>query len=318
MARESEPFRVAIVGRGFGERILLPALERDPRWSVVAICSRDWRSVLDDQELQAVAIAVPPEAQPEIALAAQRHRLAMLCEKPLATTLEAAERLVENAPLGVPAMVDLEFLEIPAWKETIERIRAGTIGSLREISVVWSIQPRPGATGASWKLELDRGGGALHSFASHCFYYLERFAGPVTRMAGSIYRMGDGTADTLDALLLEHHSGVVTTLRITTQATCGNEHRVELFGSTGKLLLVNDTRDYVNGFRLFDCGVEWETAQPRSADGRIDAVAAITSRLADWLESGQPQEPNLSDGLRVQRLIEAAKTADRRGTAVDV
>src|SRR4051812_28044772 len=112
MARGSEPFRVVIIGKGFGQRVLRPAFKKDPRWKVAAVVSRDWESALD-AAIDAVAIAVPPASQPPIAIAALERGLAVLCEKPLAASLDEAERIAAQRRGGVPAMIDFELPEIP-------------------------------------------------------------------------------------------------------------------------------------------------------------------------------------------------------------
>src|SRR4051794_36757263 len=118
--------RVAIVGLGFGQSVALPAFAADPRCEVMALCAStteharqvaakksigkaygDWRELAADPEIGAVAIATLPSLQPEIALAMLAAGKAVLCEKPLATSLSDAQRLTEAAEWsGLPNMVD--------------------------------------------------------------------------------------------------------------------------------------------------------------------------------------------------------------------
>lgn len=303
MAAGSE-LRVAIIGRGFGERVLAPAFRRDPRWNTVAVVSRDWQRVLHETAIDAVAIAVPPFEQSQIAIAALQRNLAVLCEKPLASTLADAERIAANTPENVPAMIDFELPEIPSWRKALGLLTNGEIGTLREITVHWTVQPRANAAPSPWKHNPRLGGGALPAFGSHSLHYLELFGGTISSIRGSV-------SDTSVHLQLAHESGTASTLLIDTNATT-MEHRVQMIGANGTLTLLNETRDYVHGFRLIeagmDCGGE---AAAVHTDGRIDAVAGIARKLADWIETGEPQRPSIADGVRVQQLIEWAEKASR-------
>src|SRR3569833_1924313 len=81
--------RVGIVGSNYGRTVLLPAFRADARCNVVALAGSDlartrgladaagiaraygdWRALLADAEIDAVAIATRPGLQPAIALAA--------------------------------------------------------------------------------------------------------------------------------------------------------------------------------------------------------------------------------------------------------
>ena len=89
--------RVGIVGSNFGRTVLLPAFRADRRCEVVALAGRDaqkaadhareagiarafksWAELVEDDAIDAVAIATPPALQPDIAiqaLAARQGRL---------------------------------------------------------------------------------------------------------------------------------------------------------------------------------------------------------------------------------------------------
>src|SRR6266511_4267069 len=78
--------RVGIVGCNYGRTVLLPAFRTEARCEVVALAGTDaartaelaraanvarglgdWRALVEDRAIEAVAIAVPPDRQPEVA-----------------------------------------------------------------------------------------------------------------------------------------------------------------------------------------------------------------------------------------------------------
>ena len=103
--------KVAIVGSGFGTYGLLPAFSRIKECKVVSICGKnsemlsnyckklglnrytDWRKMLQKEKPDAVAIAVIPSHQYEIAIYALENGMAVFAEKPLTTSFDTSLEL---------------------------------------------------------------------------------------------------------------------------------------------------------------------------------------------------------------------------------
>ncbi|MCC7418290.1 MAG: Gfo/Idh/MocA family oxidoreductase [Acidobacteria bacterium] len=346
--------RVAIVGLGFGERVLVPAFRSDPRCEIAGVCARredrareaaarlgvprafaSWRDAIAHPGVDALAIATPPAAQPEIALAAIRAGRHVFCEKPLATCeAEAAALRDAAAEAGVAGMIDFEFPEIPAWQRARELVASGRLGPLREVVVSWHSETRasrqialrrarggpPGAADdetPDWKTQPAAGGGALNAFASHCFHYLEWLLPPVRALWTPPFA-GDA-ADSLVLLALELADGTHATVSIGTAAFLGDGHAITCYGEAGTLRLANRTDDLGTGFELA-LGTRGAGAlervpvaplAPIGDDGRVPLVARLVQRFADWALEGTPARPDLSDGVRVQALLDAAWRARR-------
>lgn len=336
----SEPVRIGVIGVGFGQHVHVPAFRSDPRCEVVAICASsleraervarqlglreaygDPQKMLAGGQVDAVSIAVPPSVQPELVIAAAEAGKHIFCEKPLAVELPIAVRalaVVKHA--GVVHAIDFIFPEIPAWQQARSVLESGTLGILRHAALSWRVETYAFATGLdSWKKRGDVGGGTLNQFVSHSFYYLEWLLGPVARIAAHLTPTG-GPGDARADLWLELASGCPVSVSVAADAFLGSGHRLEIYGDSGTLLLENRTPDYVNGFtlslgtrdtRAFSTQVSKPFSHP---DGRIGAASAIVRRFIDAILSGVRAEPNLEDGLRVQHLIAAARTADLTGS----
>jgi predicted dehydrogenase len=276
--------------------------------------------------LDVVSIATPPSLQEEIALAALTTGKAVFCEKPLALSVESAGRLTQAAlKNGQANMIDFEFPEISAWKEAKRRLDIGELGILRHVAVSWNVETYTNRLElSSWKTSQEEGGGALFSFVSHVFYYLEWFLGPIRRIVCSLFKAptDQRSGDTLAGLCVEMESGIPVVISMSSAAFLGNGHRVEFFGSQGSMVLDNSTSDYINGFRLLRGSRAQPSMQPvflpedqtaLSNDGRIQVVTQLTKRLLTWIIEGIPTRPNLQDGLRVQRLLQAALRSHELG-----
>jgi len=103
--------KIAIIGSGFGMYGLLPAFSRVKGCQVVSICGKnsermlnyckklglnrytDWKGMLQKEKPDAVAIAVVPRYQYEIAKYALENGIAVFAEKPLTTSLDTSLEL---------------------------------------------------------------------------------------------------------------------------------------------------------------------------------------------------------------------------------
>jgi predicted dehydrogenase len=333
------PVRVGILGVGFGQQVHVPVFRADPRCEVVAICAKslehaarvaerlgvpqaygDAREMLARGQLDAVSIAVPATAQPELVIAAAEAGKHVFCEKPLANDESAAAQAlaaVERA--SVAHAMDFIFPEIGCWQRAHSILQAETLGKLRHAALSWRVETYAFAAGReSWKIRSADGGGTLNNFVSHSLYYLEWLLGPVARVAARLTpraASGDARVD----VWLEMVSGCPVTVSVAADAFLGSGHRVEIYGDQGTLLLENRTTDYVNGFTLSVATRESRTFATEPCeplphpDGRIGAVGAIARRFVDAILSGAPVKPNLADGVRVQHLIGVVRAADQTG-----
>src|SRR5205807_5045630 len=147
----------------------------------------------------------------------------------------------------------------------------------------------------------------------HALYYLEWLLGPMRRLTARLVTDQIGAESGAD-LWLESRGGVPVSVSIAANAFSATGHRLEIYGSEGSLVLENTTADYVQGFTLRITRREGAPAAEEKQtghtirDGRVMAVGAIVRRFVDAIvaDGGSKVTPNLSDGLRVQRLLDAA------------
>jgi predicted dehydrogenase len=94
----------------------------------------DYRKLLADDRVDAVAIVTPDFAHEEIALAAAAAGKHILAEKPLAMTVEGCERIVAAADrAGVKLMVDFHARWSPPLYKMRDAIAKGEIGTPKHV-----------------------------------------------------------------------------------------------------------------------------------------------------------------------------------------
>jgi predicted dehydrogenase len=336
---------IGILGAGFGLQVHLPAFQKIEACEVRALCARnpeklklaadrnripvvasDWRDLVGNPEIQALALAVPPAAQAEISLAAARAGKHLFCEKPFALNTSQAKSILEAAQANaIVHAIDFIFPELDTWKIAREVIRSGQLGQIRSTSLTWRVETFTYRTGAqNWKTTSVEGGGTLNNFASHTLHYLEWLFGPIARLAGRLLPSETEVEARVEAWA-EFAAGYPATISIAADAFLGPGHKLEVYGDAGTLVLDNPGADYVKGFRLLvgnrqsgkletvDCG----PADP-NPDGRVLPVSRIAGRFIESIRTSGQMQPNLQDGLRVQVLSDALRLAHASGYWQDV
>lgn len=341
--------RLGIVGSNYGRLVQLPAFRADPRCEVIALAGSDaartaerarevaipkaygdWRALVDDHEVDAIAIATLPGLQPVIAMHALARGKPVFAEKPLANDLGSARAMVKAAQTSnVPTMVDFNFPPIAAWACAKDMLDAGAVGTLRHVAVHWHVENYSVRMRLrNWKTASTNGGGVLGNFVSHCFHYLEWFLGPLAGLDARISGLpGAPDLETTVTMALQFASGTPASLSMSCASYLGIGHRLEFFGEDGTLILFNPTADYMRGFELYHARRP-EAALTRVAvqdpidaqypDGRIAPVSRLAKRFFDAIENGTPARPSFADGYRVQVLIDAARRSHETGTWVSL
>ncbi|OHV31897.1 MULTISPECIES: Gfo/Idh/MocA family protein [Pseudofrankia] len=133
----------------------------------------DWKALLRRDDVDLVDICTPGSSHAEIALAALAAGKHVLCEKPLANTVEEARAMADAAEraaaAGVRSAVGFNYRRIPAASFARELVAAGRLGTLRHVRAVylqdWLVDPE---FPLAWRLRREMAGsGALGDIGAH-------------------------------------------------------------------------------------------------------------------------------------------------------
>ena len=135
--------------------------------------STDWRAVIERSDIDVVDIVTPGDSHAEIAIAALAAGKHVLCEKPLANSVDEAEAMrqaaQDAAAHGIRAMVGFTYRRVPAVTLMRDMIADGRIGTVRQVRASyrqdWLADPGSPMT---WRLDKERAGsGALGDIGAH-------------------------------------------------------------------------------------------------------------------------------------------------------
>ena len=227
--------------------------------------------------VDAVAFAVPPEAQAELALMAAKAGKHLLLDKPVAMTVAAAHALRDAATAtGVASVVFFtdRFVDTSrAWFRDVRTTEGWRGGWVRWFS---SLQEPGNPFGSSpWRWE----SGALWDIGPHALSTLSAALGPVTSLTAV---GGDGD---LVTLVIRHESGVTSTASLTVfapPAAAGFE--AALWGEVGVFPM---------------------PLRPDRSPAELLAIAA--EELVESALSGEPHEVDVVFGARIVELLAGAQ-----------
>jgi UDP-2-acetamido-3-amino-2,3-dideoxy-glucuronate N-acetyltransferase len=263
---------------------------------------RDYRAVLDDPFITAVALATPATTHYEMARAALDAGKDVLVEKPLAIEVGHGEELVERAAAkGRILMVGHILRYHPAIIALQQLIRDGALG---RIHYLYSNRLNIG------KIRTEEN--ILWSFAPHdisvMLSLLEETPTRVFCQGGAYV-----TPQTVDVTLshFEFASGVQAHIHVSWLHPI-KEQRLVVVGSE-KMAVFDDTAE--NKLVLYPHRVEWRNRLPTAVKARGETVPledgeplkAECRHFLDCVATGTTPVSDGAEGLRVLRVLDACQ-----------
>ncbi|KRC66512.1 dehydrogenase [Aeromicrobium sp. Root236] len=270
----------------------------------------DWRALLTRDDIDVIDICTPGNTHAEIAIAALEAGKHVLCEKPLANTVEEAEAMAaaaaEAAKHGVRAMVGFTYRRTPAVAFARQLVAEGRIGTIRHVRGQY-LQDWLADENAplSWRLDKSlAGSGALGDIGAHIidmaqfvtgssitsvnglmetFVKTRPIAGESATLGGTSSadaERGPVTVDDAAAFTARFADGAIGVFEATRFATGRkNALRLEVNGTRGSIAF--DFED-MNVLELFDA-----TEDPAIAGfRRIMVTEATHPYIAAWWPPG--------------------------------
>jgi predicted dehydrogenase len=324
------PLRVAVIGYGPIGRLHARAIVDSPSATLVAVCDpdparrdearRQWSiptyasvdDMLNEPCLDAVTIATPDHLHVEPALAAIARGCHVFCEKPLATTLADARRMVEAAAdRQVHLSVDYNRRFGAGYRQAWQWLREGAVGRL-EGCLIRVTDPVPPAKVARAPHVM------LTTLLVHFFDLTRWYGGEV----GQLCARAEETAPTglihRLTVSLELASGANAMIVGSYRAgqSCTREW-LTLVGTTGSIVAENIDQRVI----LASAGLPQRVRQLTQQATELaidDSIVAHLREFIDRLVAGRAPSVSARDGLSGMQLAAAAVDSLTSGKPVEV
>jgi 1,5-anhydro-D-fructose reductase (1,5-anhydro-D-mannitol-forming) len=269
----------------------------------------DYAKMLADPAVDAVYIATPNALHADQVIAAAQAGKHVLCDKPLAVTVEDARRCVQECLIvGVRLGITFQTRFHDGLADAAKLVRNGGIGKVIVAEVTMSAGrnlPR------GWRTDPELAGmGTINNIGVHAFDLLRYLLGSeVTEVAALTDSEPGYRIDTTALVLLRFANGTIAYVNAN-QATPHARDDIVLYGSEGRMLGVNLSRPGRDGTLSFITAAG-ERVLPASSH---DAYRRVIDAFAEAVLDDRDPSPSGADGLRSVELTTAIADAirDRR------
>lgn len=271
----------------------------------------DFKDMLADDKVEAVAIATPVNTHFSIAKACLESGKHLLLEKPLASSVAQGEKLIEVAKKNkLQIMCDHTFCYTAAVRKIKEIIQSGSLGELlyfdsvrvnlglfqQDVNVVWDLAP--------------------HDLSIVDFVVDEK---PVLISAHGVSHAGNGI-ENIAYISLGYRNRFIAHFHVNWLSPV--KIRMTMIAGSEKMLVWNDL-DPAEKIKIYDKGIDVKQDEReqkeqllisyRSGDmyaPQIDlteALSLVAKEFADCIREGRPALTDGESGLRVLRILDAAE-----------
>lgn len=301
----------------------------------------DWEKVIQNENVDIFANLGPNNLHEQPSVKALMEGKHVMCEKPLAESVESAKRMVEaSEDLDLKTAVGFNYRFIPAIQLAKSMIEKGELGKIYQFRGQylqdWLSDPE---TPWSWKLDSDAAGaGTLGDLGSHALDLARFLIGDIKSVAGHLKTFveerpvpnKDGTnpvtVDDACSILLNFDNGAMGTIEASRYATGNkNNHRIEVHGSKGSIRF---SLERLNELELYKRNEEEEGYKTilvtENEHPFIDSwwpsghiIGWEHAFVHEWycflksIANDTEYKPNFRDGLKVQKIIRAVQKSDQ-------
>ena len=252
----------------------------------VAHIHTDPQALIENPAVEAVVIVAPARSHAELVIAAARAGKPVFCEKPMAVTLEEADRAIAAcATAGVALQVGFNRRFATSFQTARELITQGHIGTpqlLRSLTRDPALH-NPAAV-KPWTIFLET---LIHDFDTLNFFNPGARAVQVYAVADALVRPDFRDRGLLDTAVatIRYDNGAIATAEANFQAVYGYDVRGEVFGSAG-MLTAGDAR--TSELVCYGAAGISQTTQRSDAELLRDAYLAELRAFVDAVRAGTP------------------------------
>ncbi len=304
----------------------------------------DYREITEDPEIDVVDISSPNGAHCEALLSAMAHGKHIFCEKPLTRSMEEAHQVgdVLKDYHGI-SQLTLIYRFFPCVLRAKQLIDAGRVGDILEFHASFL---HSGSVDPSAPFSFKLADGVVADLGSHILDLLQYLAGSIvsiqarTRIAFTQRPVARGSQEMAQvtgedgmyclATLANGALGTITASKIAT----GTEDALtlEIRGTRGAIRLepMNLQQLFfydqlapaapiggLRGWTAIDCGQRYDKPAgfptPKSVLGWLRGHVHCLYHFLQGVYEERPVHPDIADGIRLQRLMEAVKSSALQG-----
>lgn len=303
----------------------------------------DWQETVLREDVDLICITTPPDTHCEMTLRALELGKHVLCEKPMAMNEREAREMTETAKSkGILALIDHELRFQKGRQKAFEMLRSGEIGKIRHAKYNFRNASR-GDAGLPWTWWSDKntGGGALGAIGSHVIDSFNWFlTAEITRVFCQLQthikerfreetgEMAKVTSDDEANLIVRFANGDLTEdatgiVSISMVEYPNYQNVIEFFGTCGALRVnfrgeIEMAKAGENDWRAIDVGLG-KLVEGLADTGFSRGFMEFAPKIVEAIRRGKTEiehAATFEDGVKVQKVLDAAHESNEKGCAV--
>lgn len=345
--------KVGVIGCGYiAQQVHIPNYLENPISELVAICDadgdvlaktaekygikhtfEDYQELLESELVEAISVCVPTKLHSEVVIEAAKHGVNVLCEKPLASSLYEADKMLEAvSENGIKFSIGFNLRFLPNHVKVREYVRNGRIGRpnfARAQLIASGPYEMPENSRA---YETEKRIGCLFDLGAHLADLMLWIFGKPSYVAGFLSTHMNGVkVDDLALASIKFESGLlgeisVAWVPIFNYSAMEGSRQVQIVGTTGVL----ESDIFGPSFQFYSvdslsCKIKGKIKlTPRKFDPKIPLEALSWSyerEISDFLESvAHNKTPSVSgeEARESLRLILAAYESSRSKSVISL
>lgn len=270
----------------------------------------DYKQMIEENQIDLISIATESGLHGEIALYCIEHGVHVIIEKPMAMSLEEADRIIalsEEKGVKVAACHQNRFnIAVQEMRQALEAGRFGKI-SHGSIHVRWN-RNKDYYTQAPWRGTWAQDGGALMNQCIHGIDLLRWMMGDEVESVYGVTRQQFHhylEAEDLGMAVVKFKNGALATIEGTTNVYPKNlEETLYLFGEKGTVKLGGKSTNNIDVWDFAD-----ETEEDAKNKGLEEVTSNVygnghTSLFADMVQAIEEDRPPYVDAYAGRRALE--------------
>ncbi|WP_078544131.1 Gfo/Idh/MocA family protein [Litchfieldia alkalitelluris] len=310
----AKTINVGVIGLGaIGER-LIGAFSQYPETSVVAVCDTmterveamtskadgvkgytDYNEMINETNLDLVYIAVPPKFHHKIALDVIEKGIHILCEKPLANSIEEAKEMMDKAnEKGITQAMNFPLNYSPGANTFKKLIDEGYVGELRRVELTMHFPQWPRSWQQNdWVASREQGGFVLE-VGVHFIQQTQRIFGSVKPIQSLLELPSDQARSEVGIFAnLELEGGIPFIINGLSDIAGDERISFTAYGTEGTLSLINWSA--VEGGKL------GESIKPIEM---VDQSDSLISNIVKALNGEKAELYDFAAGYEAQVVLE--------------
>ena len=289
-----------------------------------------YEELLADPEIQAVSVCAANHAHAEISIAALKAGKHVLCEKPMAVTLEECEAMVAAAKeSGKYLMIGQNQRLAKAHSKAKELIEQGAIGKVLTFRTIfghggpetWSIDPGSNV----WFFDKTKAAmGAMADLGIHKTDMIQYVLGTKiakTQAVLTTLDKKDATGNLIGVddnaiCIYQMENGIIGTMTASWTYYAAEDNTTVIYGTKGELRLYDDPKYSVQQINADGTRIDYQIDQIQTNDNQT--ASGIIDLFVDCLVEQKEPEISGANVLHAMKAVFASIESSAKGCAIEV